>query len=324
MYEALVSAELGDDVLGHDPTVRRLERLASEILAKEDALFFPSGTMANQAAIAAQTRPGDSLLADEDSHILFYEAAGPAVFSGVLTRTFRGSMGRPDALEIESRLFVRSHHTPGTTLVCLENTHNRAGGTVTPAKTLWEVRETADRHGLRVHLDGARLFNAAVALETAPAELARPADTVMVSLSKGLCSPVGSLLCGPAATIEAARYWRKRMGGGMRQAGVLAACGIVSLTEMVERLAEDHARARRLAEELARLPGLKPHRPETNIVMVDTVRPVTDWVEATGVRGVMVSVFGPNRFRLVTHRDVDDAGLETAVRAFAESARELQ
>lgn len=324
MYEAIARAELGDDVLGHDPTVLRLEQMAAEKLGKEEGLFFPSGTMANQAAIAAQTCPGDSFLVDEDAHILFYEGAGPAIFSAVQARTFRSENGRPDPTAIESRILSGSHHTPGTTLLCLENTHNRAGGTVTPVTTLQELRTLADRRGLRIHLDGARLFNAAAALREDPAKLAGAADTVMVSLSKGLCSPVGSLLCGPSRTIEAARYWRKRMGGGMRQSGILAACGIVSLSEMTERLEDDHRRTKALAESLKNVPGLEPQEPETNILMVDTRVPAEKWVAKMAAGDVLVYAFGAHRLRLVLHRDVDDAGFEQAISAFRESGRELE
>ncbi|MCW5939120.1 MAG: threonine aldolase family protein [Fimbriimonadaceae bacterium] len=324
MYEAIAKAELGDDVLGHDPTVLRLERMAAERLGKEEGLFFPSGTMANQAAIAAQTRPGDSILADEDAHILFYEGAGPSVFSAVQARSYPSQNGRPDPIEIESRILTSSHHTPGTTLLCLENSHNRAGGAVTPLKILLQIREVAERRGLKVHLDGARLFNAATALREDPADLASIADTVMVSLSKGLCSPVGSLLCGSSETIEAARFWRKRMGGGMRQSGILAACGIVSLSEMTERLDEDHGRTKALGDSLKNVPGLTPHEPETNILMVDTQLPADTWVSKMTQRDVLVYAFGAHRLRLVLHRDVDDVGLGHAIAAFKDLGRELE
>lgn len=316
MYEAMAHAELDDDVLGHDPTTRRLEELAADILGKEDAIFVPSGTMGNQVALATHTKPGDSVLFDEDAHMLFYEGGGPAVFSGVQPRTVPSTGGVMDASQIETRAMVRSEHTPGTTLLCLENTHNRAGGTVAPLSAHQEYRAAADRLGIKVHLDGARVFNAAVALSVPAKEIAQYVDTVSVCLSKGLCAPVGSVLGGPKDFIQEARYWRKRMGGGMRQSGILAACGIVSLTQMVDRLAEDHARTLRLAEGVGGLPGATIVPPQTNILMIDTDRPAAEWAQALEAEGVWAVPMGPHRLRCVLHKDVDDAGLEQALLAF--------
>lgn len=321
MYAAIAKAELGDDVLGHDPTVRGLEELAAEMSGMEDAIFVPSGTMGNQIALATHTKPGESALFEEEAHMLYYEGGSPAVIAGVLTISVPGKHGVPDPADIERRILKRSEHTPGTTLLCLESTHNRAGGTVIPLETHRACREMADRNGLKIHLDGARVFNAAVALGVELREITAYVDTVNFCLSKGLASPVGSVLVGPAEFIREARYWRKRLGGGMRQAGILAACGIVSLKTMVERLAEDHARTARLGEALAELPGLNPWPAPTNILIVETERPAGEWVQALEARGVHCIAFAPHRLRLVLHKDVDDAGLSHAIAASAEAAR---
>ncbi len=318
MYEAMAAAELGDDVLGHDPTTERLEALAAETVGMEAALFVPSGTMGNQIALATHTRPGDSVLFEDDAHMLFYEAAAPAVFAGVQARTVPSDRGIVDPERVAARVLKRSEHTPGTTLLCLENTHNRAGGSATPVATHARLREVASEAGLKVHLDGARVFNAAVALGVPVREVTRHVDTVNFCLSKGLASPVGSVLCGPAAFIGEARFWRKRMGGGLRQSGLLAACGIVSLTQMVDRLAEDHRRAAALAEALSGLPGIRPVPPETNILMLDLDRPASEWQGALEERGVRTIPVAPHRLRLVFHKDVDDEGLEQAGRHIRE------
>ncbi|HVL39454.1 MAG TPA: threonine aldolase family protein, partial [Fimbriimonadaceae bacterium] len=279
MFEAMRSMPVGDDVLGDDPTVVQLERLAADQTGKEAALFVPSGTMGNQIALAVHCSRGDAILIEEEAHILYYEGGSPAVLAGVVSWTLPSDGGVMDPSAVESRILKRSEHTPATTLLCLENTHNRAGGTIIPIGCLAAYREVADRHGIRIHLDGARVFNAAVALNTPVHEITRYVDTVNFCLSKGLRAPVGSLLCGPKDFIEKARYWRKRLGGGMRQAGLLAACGIISLTQMVDRLAEDHARAKRLASALAELPGLRveSERVQTNMVLLYTDRPAAEW-----------------------------------------------
>ena len=315
MYEAMAKAELGDDVLGHDPTVYKLERLAAETVGKEAAIFVPSGTMGNQVALATHTNPGDSVLFDEDAHMLFYEGASPAVISGVQARTVRSETGVMVASEIEKRFMPRSHHTPGSTLLCLENTHNRAGGTVATVEDHKTYRQAADRLDIKIHLDGARVFNAATALGVDVKEITRHVDSVNFCLSKGLCAPVGSVLCGSEDFIEEAKFWRKRLGGGLRQAGILAACGIVSLTKMVGRLAEDHRRTKTLAE-VDCLPGLKVVPPQTNILMIDTDVPAKKWEDALAKEDVWVVAMGPNRVRAVLHNDIDDAGLEQALLAF--------
>lgn len=317
MYSAMASAELGDDVLGDEPTVRKLEELAAEMTGKEEALFVPSGTMGNQIALATHTTPGDSVLFEDEAHMVYYEAAAPAVIAGVLTRSMSSVDGVVPPSELSTRPLIKSEHTPGTTLICLENTHNRHGGAVTSVENHAEYRRIADETGIKLHLDGARVFNAAVALGVPAKEIAQHVDTVSFCLSKGLCSPVGSLLCGPAEFITEARYWRKRLGGAMRQSGILAACGIVSLSTMVDRLAEDHSRAKRMEDACSELTGLTPLRAQTNILMVDTEKPADDWSDTLEERGVRCFPVGPNRIRFVTHRDVNDEQVSFAIDAIS-------
>ncbi len=316
MYAAMARADLGDDVLGHDPTTRQLEELAAQATGMEDALFVPSGTMGNQVALATHTHPGDSVLFDDDAHMVYYEVGAPAILSGVQARTVPSTNGVIDSSKIEARFLSKSEHTPGTTLLCMENTHNRAGGTVTPVEVHRQCRQAADRLGIRIHLDGARVFNAAVALGVRVTEITRHVDTVSFCLSKGLCSPVGSVLCGPADFIREARFWRKRLGGGLRQSGILAACGIVSLTRMVDRLAEDHLRTHKLATAVSALKGVSVVPPQTNILMIDTVAPASSWVDALEKEGVWVVPTGSHRVRAVLHKDIGDLELEEALLAF--------
>ena len=323
MYQAMASAELGDDVLGDEPTVQKLEELAAVKTGKEAGLFVPSGTMGNQIALATHTKPGDSVLFEDEAHMVYYEAGAPAVIARVVTRSMSSVDGVVPPSEISKRALVKSEHTPGTTLVCLENTHNRHGGAVTPVEDHAEYRRVADELGLKLHLDGARVFNAAVALKVDAREITQHVDTVNFCLSKGLCSPVGSLLCGPSDFITEARFWRKRLGGGMRQAGIIAACGIVSLTSMVDRLAEDHAKAKRLQEACEEIHGLSPLHSMTNILMIDTERPATEWVERLEEKGVRCSAFAPNRIRFVTHRDVSDEEIGYAIDALSTLSDEL-
>lgn len=320
MYAAMQSAPLGDDVLGDEPTVTELEALAAKMTGKEAAVFVPSGTMGNQMAMATHCDRGDAVLIEEEAHMVYYEVGGPGVLANVVTWTLPSDKGVMDPQVVESHVLKRNIHTPGTTLLCLENTHNRAGGTIIPLATMAAYREVADRHGMKVHLDGARVFNAAVGLGVDVKEITKHVDSVNFCLSKGLRSPVGSVLCGNADFIDAARIWRKRLGGGMRQAGVLAACGIVSLTQMVDRLADDHARARKLALAISELPGLTIDwdRVQTNIVLVQTETPASEWCEKLHEKGVWCFPVASNRFRLVFHADVDDAGIERATEVFKE------
>jgi threonine aldolase len=319
MYEAMRVAPLGDDVLGDDPTVSALESRASELTGKEAALFVPSGTMGNQIALASHCQPGDAILIEEEAHILYYEVGGPALIAGVVSWTLPSVRGAMDPAVVESRVLKANIHTPGTTLLCVENTHNRAGGAIIPQGHLAAYRSIADLHGMKVHMDGARVFNAAVAQGLPVREIVQHVDSVNFCLSKGLRSPVGSLLCGPAPFIERARIWRKRLGGGMRQAGLLAACGLVSLSDAnVARLAEDHRRAKYVASALAGLAGLSVNLEsvETNMVMVDTVTPAVEWRKRLEAAGVRCFPTGPNRLRLVFHADIDDTMCDRAVEAF--------
>lgn len=318
MRRAMAEAELGDDVYGEDPTVNRLQERVAQLLGHEAALFTPSGTMANEIAVKVWTQPGDAILVDAESHILHYELAAPAVIAGVQVETYPITDGAFELGAIESRVRKADDHTPGTRLLCIENTHNRCGGTILPPETMHDLRALANRHGLRLHLDGARLFNASVALGVSPQVWTRPADSVMIAFSKGLCCPVGSVLVGSVAFIREAHRVRKMLGGGMRQVGVLAAACLVALDSTVDRLAEDHARARRLAEAIAALPGFTVNLStvQTNMVYVQTAHPAPAVEHALAAEGVLCIALDPNRLRLVTHKDIDDAAVEHTIRAF--------
>jgi threonine aldolase len=323
MFEAMRIAPLGDDVLGDDPTVMRLEELAAEMMGKDEAVFVPSGTMGNQIALASHCNPGDAILIEQEAHILYYEVGGPAMIAGVVSWTLPSQMGVMDPEVIESRVLRQNLHTPGTTLLCLENTHNRAGGTVIPLEMLANYRNIANRHGMNIHLDGARVFNAAVAQNVPVREIARHVDSVNFCLSKGLRSPVGSILCGNASFIREARHWRKRLGGGMRQAGILAACGLVSLTKMVDRLAEDHLRAKRLAKAITKLPGVTVdlESVQTTMVIAEFEQPALYLQEELREQGVLALPTASNRLRFVLHADIDDAKLDRAILAITVIAR---
>jgi len=321
MRRAMVDAEVGDDVLGDDPTVRRLERTVAELLGKEAALFFPSGIMANQTAVLVQAEPGGEVVIEADGHILNYEAGAAARWAGVQLRP----VAAPDNL-MTARLVRAAVRAPGrysvkTTLICLENTHNAGGGRVLPLEAMRAIRELALELGLPVHLDGARLWNASAASGVAVRDYAALADTVMVTLSKGLGCPVGSVLAGAAATMERAWHVRRRLGGGMRQSGILAAAGLHALEHHRARLPEDHANARLLAELAARIDGVRVVEPETNIVMIDLPDRAPDAASVIGQlagRGILFSQFGPRRLRAVTHMGVDEAGIRAAASALGE------
>lgn len=322
MRRAMAEAEVGDDVYGEDPTVNALEAEAATLLGKAAALFVPSGTMGNQLAVLCHTERGDEVLAHAESHVGYYEAGAPAWLAGVTLRGIPGARGTFGAADLEAALRPADVHFPRPRLLCLENTHNRGGGRVWDPDLLRAVAATARRHGLAVHLDGARLWNAAVASGRPPAQLAEPADSVLCCLSKGLAAPVGSVLAGPEDWIARARRYRKALGGGMRQAGVLAAAGLVALRTMLPRLAEDHANARALAEDLAAIGGLevRPDEVETNIVLVGTAhRPAQAVVESLRERGVLAGTMGPRLLRLVTHRDAGRAECQLAAAALAQA-----
>lgn len=322
MFDAMLCAPLGDDVLGDDPTVIRLEQMAAQRVGKEAALFVPSGTMGNQVALAAHCHPGDAIIVEEQAHILFYEVGAPALLAGVVTWTIPSVRGVMDPDYVEARINKPNLHTPGTALICVENTHNRGGGSIVPLDAMRAYRAVADRHGIKVHLDGARVFNAAVALGVDVREITDQVDSVSFCLSKGLRSPIGSLLCGSSEFIDRARIWRKRLGGGMRQAGILAACGIVSLTRNVDRLAEDHRRAKRTGEALSQMPGISVDLEgvQTNMVLVTTEKPAQEWQAKLGELGVLCFPVAANRLRLVFHADVDDAQTDRAIAAFKKLA----
>ena len=318
MREAARTATVGDDVHGGDPTVSRLEARAASILGKEAALYMPSGTMANQVAALVHADHGDEVIVEERSHIYGWEVAGLAASCGLQARPLDGG---DDGLylpsQLRSAIVEPSLHQAGTGLVCIENTHNHAGGVPHDRAAVAGIASVAHEHDLPIHMDGARLFNAAVALDEQPRRLVAPVDTVMCSLSKGLGAPVGSLLAGSAADIDAARRYRKRLGGGMRQAGIIAAPALVGL-ERWPRLGRDHLLAESLAVELDQLDGLSVKIPQTNIVLVDiaetgmSVQSFLSQCEEAGVRGVQ---FGPTTVRFCTHRDVDGAAIDRAITA---------
>jgi len=316
MRRAMAEAEVGDDVLDGDPTVRRLEAQVAGMLGKEAGLFFPSGTMANQSAVWVHTRPGTEVLLDAGAHIVNWEMAGAAALAGVQVRPVSPGDGRAvaSALDLERALRPRSPHAPLATLVCVENTHNGAGGMVASVGELAAMRDVAGAAGLPVHMDGARLWNAHVATGTSLADFARTADTVMLSFSKGLGCPVGAILVGDAELVARAHMVRKRLGGGMRQSGILAAAALYALEHHLARLAEDHATARRFARLVAEATGARVVAPDTNIVMVDLPAGTTSAsvVAAAAEQGVRITPWSATRIRAVTHLDVDAAAVTRA------------
>lgn len=320
MRAAMMNAEVGDDVYGEDPTVNRLERRAAEIAGKEAALFVPTGSMGNTIAIKLHTTHGQEVICDWQSHILDWELSMTAWFSGCLIRSIPTADGILRWSEIEKFLRPDGPHCAPTTLVEIENTHNFAGGAVYPQETIDEVCREAHARGLAVHMDGARVFNAAAAAGMPVARIARDVDTLMFCLSKGLGAPVGSMLCGSAAQMSKARMYRKRLGGGMRQAGVLAAAGLIALEEMPARLGEDHANAAYLAAELAKLPGVTVKPVATNIIIFDLPAGGISAAGLTGElkkQGLLMSAFGPTRVRAVTHFDVSRDDCTRALEAIA-------
>jgi len=324
MRRAMAAAEVGDDVLGDDPTVIRLQERVAALCGKEAALFVPSGTMGNQVAVKLLTQPGEELICEERSHVWVNEAGGLGLISGVQTKTLPGPDGVPSVAAIEAAIRDEDVHHPRTALVVIENTHNYAGGRIVPLATMAAIRKLALGRGLKVHLDGARLWNAAVASATPIAAFAAQVDTLTVCFSKGLCCPAGSMVAGTKEQVAHARRIRKALGGGMRQVGILAAAAEFALDHLVERLAEDHARARRMAAAFASLPGcrLDPARVETNLVFVE--RPAGDAValeKRLAADGVLAIALAADRLRFVTHRDVGDAAVERALKAVERAAR---
>jgi threonine aldolase len=322
MRRAMMEAEVGDDVYGEDPTVNLLEQRAAEATGKEAALFVPSGTMGNSIAVKLHTEHGQEVICDARSHVLNYELAMMAWFSGCVARAIAAEDGILTWEQIRREIRPLGPHWAPTGLVEIENTHNMAGGTIYPLRAIREICEGAHERGLKVHMDGARVFNAAAAMGVPVREIVAPVDTVMFCLSKALGAPVGSLLAGPAEAIARGRLYRKRLGGGMRQAGVLAAAGLIALEETPKLLADDHCNAKFVAEGLSRIPGIAvdPAKVMTNIVIFD--------VSGTGLasaeisarlkqRGVLINGINERQMRAVTHYDVDRAACEQALDAVA-------
>ena len=318
MRRAMVEAPLGDDVFGDDPTANRLMEVAADRMGKAAATFVPSGTMGNLIGIAVNARSGEELIADADSHAFYYETAGAAAVCGVQIRPVATEAGVMSAEQLLDAVRPRDDpHQPLTAAVTFENTHNRHGGIVWPLEALRSAGDAAHAQGLRVHLDGARIFNASVALGVPASEIAACADTVTFCLSKGLACPVGSIFCGSEEAIEEAKRWRKRLGGGMRQVGVLAAAGLIALDHMVDRLAEDHANARTLAEALSELPGVSCDlaRVQTNLVYFDLdSMPAPAFTDECAKRGLLSDWIGPRRMRFVTHYGIDTEDVQSALK----------
>ncbi len=322
MRRAMAEAEVGDDVYGEDPSVNRLQEIAADLIGKEAALFVPTGTMGNQIAIAVHAGRGTEVICEARAHVVEYELAGMAVISGAMPRpvTTKDGILTADLIEGALRLDLPGLTRPG--VIVVENTHNLAGGAVTPKEDLGAIARLADRRGIPLHMDGARIFNAALASGAAAIDLAFGFDSVMFCLSKGLCAPVGSMLAGSTEFIAEARRWRKRLGGGMRQAGVLAAAGIVALETMRDRLGDDHDNARELAAGVAGIPGLSLDTPRvpTNIIYVKVAgerlrnHAITAALKESGI---LCNAVGDSRIRFVTHHGITRADIGTALAAIA-------
>jgi len=323
MRRAMAEAEVGDDVLGDDPTVKELEAETARFLGKEAALFTTSGTLANQLAIRCQTEPGDEMIVESNAHIYFYDGGGPAALSGVMCRCVEGKRGVFTGADVEAALRPADIHFPRTKIVCVENTHNRGGGKIWSIDDIQSVAAAAREHGLQLHLDGARLLNAAVATGIPERDLAAAFDTVSVCFSKGLGAPIGSALAGPRAVIDRARRFRKMFGGGMRQAGIIAAGALFALRHQRDRLAEDHANAKTLAAGLARIDGVEavPSEVETNMVRFRVRgRPANQVVEQLRARGVLVLAASRETIRAVTNLMVSNTDVEAALKAIGDRA----
>lgn len=323
MRRAMASAEVGDDVYGEDPTVNRLEKRAAEIAGKEAALFLPTGTMGNTIAVKLHTEPGQEVICDDLAHVLDWELAMTAWFSGCLIRAIHTSNGVMTWKQIEAQIKPHNGFYAPTALVSIEHPHNMGGGSLYELEAIDEICDKAHARGLKVHLDGARIFNASAATGHPVARIAEKADTVMFCLSKGLGAPAGSMLAGRGADIAKGRHLRKRLGGAMRQAGILAAAGLIALEEMPARLKEDHANARRIAEGMAKLPGIAidPQAVRTNIAVFDfsgTGLSFTELRDLLKAKGVLISTAGGARARAVTNLNVSRADCETALRAMEE------
>jgi threonine aldolase len=314
MRKAAYSAEVGDDVYGEDPTVNKLEETAAKILGKEEALFVTSGTQGNQIAVLTHCRPGNEIILEAESHIFYYESGAVAALAGVQTRTIKGERGVMSPILVEDAIRGEDQHFPETGLICLENTHNRAGGAIIPLDNMRAIFDIAQNNKIPVHIDGARLFNAAAASQRSVSEFTQYCDTVQICLSKGLGAPVGSILAGNREFIAKARKWRKRLGGGLRQVGMIAAPGLVALNSMRNRLVEDHENALVLANGLANISGIKlVNQVDTNIVVVDISglnMTEKEFVEKLKNKGILTGTFGPNLVRFVTHFNVTSSDIK--------------
>ncbi len=318
MLEAIRYAKLGDDVYREDPTVNRLEEIAAQKMGKERALLVTSGTQGNLVSVMSHTKRGDEVILEADSHTYRFEVGGLAAIGGLMARPIKGRMGVIDPRDVESAIRPKNIHCPETTLVCLENTHNRAGGTVVSPMQIKAIWEVAKKHDLAVHMDGARIFNAAIALNVDVKDLTKHVDSVMFCLSKGLSCPIGSLVVGSQEFVEKTRRWRKMIGGGMRQAGIIAAPGIIALEKMIDRLRDDHRNARILAEKLAKTEGVSIdlERVQTNIIIFDVHDlGVTsgEFLRILGEHGVKALAIGKTSIRIVTHRGIEREDIEYAI-----------
>ncbi len=323
MRRVMAEAEVGDDVFGDDPTVNKLQEKVAAMLGKEAALFTPSGSMANTIAILAHTQPGDEVIVERESHTFNYEVAGAAVMGGVQLNTILGERGILEPGQIAREIREPNVHIPQTKLICLENTHNRGSGSIYPLEKIQAIHQLAQKNNLKMHLDGARLFNACVASGINPEDYAQYFDTIMFCFSKGLGAPVGSILAGSKAFIDRAHRVRKMLGGGMRQVGILAAAALYALENNVERLADDHKNAQMLATGLAKIKGfqINPEHVETNILVFDVSESgfsVTDVLNKLKAKGVLMVPFGHTLARAVTHLDVSREDIETAIRVVHE------
>ncbi|MBI4400929.1 MAG: low-specificity L-threonine aldolase [Nitrospirae bacterium] len=322
MREAMARASVGDDVYGEDPTVNRLQEMAAALLGKAAALFVPSGIMANQLSIRVQTQPGDEVIVESRSHIVRYEHGAAAALAGVQLHWVNSARGILEPEQVEAAIRPKDPYNPTTKLICLENTHNSGGGSIYPLSTIEQIRAVALARGIPMHLDGARLFNAVVATGVSAADYARHFETVSFCLSKGLGAPVGSLIAADEPSIQKLRRFRRMYGGGMRQAGILAAAGIYALEHNISRLKEDHENARRLARALQKIPtvSIDLDQVETNIVVFDVVSArgsASEIVADLKRAGVLINAVGVNTFRAVTHLDVSSQDIEEAGRIFA-------
>ncbi len=319
MRDAIYDAALGDDVFGEDPSVNQLEAMAAERLGKEAAVLVTSGTMGNLIGVLSNADRGAEVIVGELAHVLLYEVAGVAAIGGVQLRPVPSPDGKPDLNEVEATIRGKNVHLPPTSVVCVENTHNRLGGAVVEPGYMKELKSLAMRHDLKVHLDGARIFNASVALGVDVRTLTADADTVTFCLSKGLSCPIGSVLCGTVETIGRARKIRKMLGAGMRQAGIIAAAGIYALENMVDRLEEDHANARRLAEGLAPLPGLKIDlaKVQSDILIFEVTGEITaeEFASRMAQENVRFNPLGPTQVRMVTHCGIEQSDIDAAIDA---------